>query len=86
MFAKWFTPLAPPFSIISMSKDPSARSMKSQMHQKTFKKVTPLSNVKGQLFSKCPLGVTKLTKKTNEILERIFADLTVGNQNSKNNP
>ena len=38
MFAKWFTPLAPPFSIISMSKDPSARSMKSQMHQKTLKK------------------------------------------------
>ena len=37
MFAKWFTPLAPPFSIISMSKDPSAKSMKSQMHQKTLK-------------------------------------------------
>ena len=37
VFAKWFTPLAPPFSIISMSKDPSAKSMKSQMHQKTLK-------------------------------------------------
>jgi hypothetical protein len=70
MFAKWFTPLAPPFSIIPMSKDP--RSMKSQMHQKTFKKVTPLSNVKGQLFSKCPFGVTKLTKKTNEIVCKDF--------------
>ena len=29
MFAKWFTPLAPPFSIISMSKDPSARHSKA---------------------------------------------------------
>ena len=84
MLAKWFTPLAPPFSIISMSKDPSARSMKSQMHQKTFKKVTPLSNVKGQLIWKCPFGVTKSTKKINEFFIRIsaLASKKISNQKS----
>jgi hypothetical protein len=56
--------------------------MKSQMHQKTYKKVTQ-SNVKGQLISKCPFGVTKPTKKTNKNFLRISALASKKRSNQK---
>ena len=40
-------------------------------NDKLVKLLLPKSDAKGQLISKCPFGVFKLTKKTNKIFVRI---------------